>query len=398
MLVQNKRNRKKYQSPRGSVHYRLLTLGATVVSLLFLSGCGLLAGMLPSNEEPTATPTVERVLQPTFTPTPEGAAPAETPVVDAPAVEEPAVEAPADEPADEPEAPADGEENADAEPVTVGDLAGGDDTEADADAGEPAEAPTEAPTEAPQAQLSVTSPSNLRNGPGTQYGLAGAAQVGDTFEVVGKNAAGDWWQICCVNGQQAWIFSQLATVTNGESVAIAQNIPEPPPTAVPAPTTAPAPTDPPPAAEPEPTAPPAEPAPAADPCAGIGGDGCKFKVSAGPQFGDTGGQELKLQLAFIHSGVDGGQAQGSYFVVLEKDGVQLPISDSVRSEALNKRSGPLGEYNYEYSLGASSLPGGTVAGNYTMWVLDGNGERDSQNFSFSVPDGQGLVWLVWDQA
>jgi SH3-like domain-containing protein len=361
----------------------LLWLGA-VFSMAVLSGCGILAGMLPSQEEPAPTPTEVRALVPTFTPTPEGQAAAPAVPTQAPVAQ--VEEAPA-----EPAAEANPETEPDAE-------AGGD--EATAPPQEEAPAPTETPTETPppSPQLVVSSPSNLRSGPGTTYGLVGAASPGDTFDVIGKNPEGDWWQICCVNGQEAWLFGQLGTVQNAEAVAIAQNIPAPPPTQPPAPAPAePAPAEPAPA-EPEPAPAEPEPAPAADPCANIGGDGCKFKVSAGPQFGGNGGQELKLQLAFIHSGVDGGQAQGSYFVVLEKDGVRLPIGDNVRSEALNKRNGPLGEFNYEYSLGVSSLPGNTVAGNYTMWVLDGNGERDSQNFSFSVPEGQGLVWMVWDQA
>ena len=30
-------------------------------------------------------------------------------------------------------------------------------------------------------------------------------------------------------------------------------------------------------------------------------------------------------------------------------------------------------------------------------LLDGNGERDSQTFTFTVPDGQGEVWMQFDQ-
>jgi hypothetical protein len=44
------------------------------------------------------------------------------------------------------------------------------------------------------------------------------------------------------------------------------------------------------------------------------------------------------------------------------------------------------------------LPGGSVAGTYRIWVLDGNGERDSQTFTFTVPEGQGEVWVLFDQA
>jgi hypothetical protein len=200
---------------------------------------------------------------------------------------------------------------------------------------------------------------------------------------------------------------------------------EVPPTAthtpLPSPTEAPtlAPTETPEPPTPEPTAPPptatrrpvaAQPAPrpaqptaappppaAADPCANIGGDGCKWRVTGGPSFGENGGQELKLQFIFLHSG-EGGQLQGDYFVVLEKDGQRLPIGDNVRSVRGSPNQGSLGKYNYEYTLGLDKLPGNTVAGNYTLWVLDGNGERDSRNITFSVPGNSGQIWIQFDQA
>ena len=148
---------------------------------------------------------------------------------------------------------------------------------------------------------------------------------------------------------------------------------------------------------PQPTAPPAPP-PAADPCASIGGDGCKWRVTGGPSFGANGGSEIKLQLLFIHSGIDGGQPQGSYFVVLEKDGQNLKVPDSLRSITGAASSGSLGKFNYEYAIGLDRLPGNNVAGNYTLWVLDGNGERDSRNITFSVPAGQGQIWIKFDQS
>jgi len=237
---------------------------------------------------------------------------------------------------------------------------------------------------------------NARNGPGTDYGLAGSATQGQSFDLIAKNQAGDWWQICCINGQQVWIFGQLARVENAANVPVAAQVPPKP--AAQAPT--PAPTTAPPAAQaPTATPPPAQPpAPVAgDPCAGIGGDGCKFKLRNGPKFAANGGNELKLQFLFIHSGVDGGQPQGSYFVALFKDGAKLPIGDGVRSIAQDKNQGTLGAYNYEYKLPASNIPGGNVAGNYVVYVLDGNGERDSTDFTISVPDGQGEIWIEFDQ-
>ncbi|MCB0116235.1 MAG: SH3 domain-containing protein [Caldilineaceae bacterium] len=326
--------------------WRRVILGiALTAAVTLLSGCGFLSGP----EEPTATPTeVARALVPTWTPTP--LVPTDTPVPPTP------IPVPTDTPVP-------------AEPA----------------------APTDTP--APQkAQLTVTGGDgiNVRQGPGTSYGVVGNVSNGMTFDITGKNPAGDWYQICCVNGEQGWIFGSLTQVTNAELVTVAQNIPAAPPTNTPAPVVvAPPPTDTP--------VPAPQPPPAADPCAGIGGDGCKFRATGGPKFGGNGGTELKLQFFFIHSGVDGGQPQGSYFIWLEKDGQKLPVSDSVRSIALQRSEGALGPYNYEYKIGSSNLPGGTVAGNYVGWVLDGNGERDSQNFSFTVPDGQGEVWLQLDQ-
>jgi hypothetical protein len=213
--------------------------------------------------------------------------------------------------------------------------------------------------------------------------------------------------------------TQMPTFTPAPPTATATEIPPtatPVPTATEAPTLAP--TETPEAPTPEPTAVPptatrrpvaAKPAPkpvqptapppapvASDPCANIGGDGCKWRVTGGPSFGENGGQELKLQFIFLHSG-EGGQTQGSYFVVLEKDGQRLPIGDNVRSVTGAPSQGPLGKYNYEYTLGLDKLSGNNVAGNYTLWVLDGNGERDSRNITFSVPGNSGQVWIQFDQ-
>ncbi len=199
------------------------------------------------------------------------------------------------------------------------------------------------------------------------------------------------------------------------------NTPLPPATDTPAPSPTPVPTDtpvstdtpvpptdtpvPPPAAAtntprprpPAPTNTPVPPPPAADPCASIGGDGCKFKATGGPVIQANGGGELKIQLAFIHSGVDGGQPQGDYRVHLTKDGQAVAGPDNVLSQALVASSGPAGKYNWEFAIPAGQLPGGTVNGAYTMYVLDGNRERDSRDVSFRIGDNQGFVWVQWDQ-
>lgn len=321
--------------------HRLLPLLLTGLLLGLLSACG---GTQPSANAPATT------LPPTWTPTPVQVAaavvstPTPAPVAVAPT--------PVPPPTDTPVPPA---------------------------------APTATPlpptaTPVPQPVVLVTSPkANLRSGPGVAYDRTGTVRAGDKFDILAKNPAGDWWQIQ-VDGQSVWIYGDLVQVSQGDIVQVATNIPPAPvrPTATPVPPTA----------TPVPTAP--------DPCANIGGDGCKFKMRGGPAFAANGGSELKLTLAFVHGGRNN-EAQGSYFVWLEKDGVKLPVSDKVRSWTGTKRQGPNGDYNYEYKIGVNELPGNSVAGNYTIWVLDGNGERDSQTFTFTIPDGQGEVWIKFDQ-
>lgn len=407
---------------RFHINRALLTL--VLLLTVVLAGCSRLLG--PADEEPTTAPVIERALVPTFTATPEGFEPpaTETPVPAALPATEQSTEDVEAESADLNDASSGNNENSTegtADQASESDDASADealpdDTQTD-DAQTDDAQTDDAQTDDAQTDevepdtetsanltpaLTVSQVVNVRGGPGTEYGLVGAANAGQRFDIVGKNPAGDWWQICCVNGQQGWIYAPLATAQNADSVPLALNIPAPPPVQLPAPAAPaePAPAEPAPAesapAEPAPAE--AEPAPpAADPCANIGGDGCKFKVRGGVQTADNGGGELRLMLFFIHSGVDGGQPQGSYFVGLLKDGQAVPVPDSVRSIALEKRDGPLGQFNYEYKVPLSALPGNSVAGNYTMWVIDGEGNRDSQDTSFTVPEGQGDVRVEWDQ-
>ena len=84
---------------------------------------------------------------------------------------------------------------------------------------------------------------------------------------------------------------------------------------------------------------------------------------------------------------------GSYFVELHKDGVHVSaVNDSTRGQN-STHNGPQGnKYNYLKTVPLSQVPGGNVAGNYTIWVKDGTGERDSQNYTFTVSGGNGEVW------
>ncbi len=247
---------------------------------------------------------------------------------------------------------------------------------------------TDTPTAppAPTATATTTKPSvarftvtndvvNVRRGPGTAYTIIGTVNKDAQFDISGKNQAGDWYEFCCVNDQKGWIFGQLVQVDNPRLIALAQNIPAPPP-------------PPPPTNTPVPAAPPPP-----NPCANRN---CLFKLRDGPKFTRNQGRELKLTLGFVHGGHNDEQ-QGSYFVGLRKGGVGVPVSDKTRSERFSVSTGFHGEYNYEYKIGSHQLPGGTVAGAYTIWVIDGNGNPASQDFTFTVLENQGEVWIVFDQ-
>lgn len=153
---------------------RVLKFIVVLLTMLLLAGCGLFGA---SSEPETAPET--RVPVPTFTATVEVAAPTQPP----PAVEQPTATAQPSLPE-----PAAAPTNTEAPPT-----------------------PTAAPatdTPAPKAQVVGDASAGQHGaiGPGTEYGLAGSATQNDRFDVVAKNAAAIWWKVCCVNGQQVWIF------------------------------------------------------------------------------------------------------------------------------------------------------------------------------------------------
>ena len=85
----------------------------------------------------------------------------------------------------------------------------------------PTETPSPTPTatealpsptpEAPQA-LVIVARLNVRAGPGTNYPVLGQVDEGESLSISGRDRSGDWWQVCCVAGEEGWIFSETVTV------------------------------------------------------------------------------------------------------------------------------------------------------------------------------------------
>lgn len=209
-------------------------LATCLFALLLISACSA----------STAQPIPTRAPAPTFTPTIE-----EQPVQVDPALKATAEAAAAELAAQQAAA------QATQPPQAEATAAGGDQP---APAQEQPTPTTEPATNTPapaNPEVLITNGINVRQGPGTNYPVIGAANAGQRFAVTAKNQSGDWWQIN-FNGQTGWVFGQLVTTQNVQAVALAQNIPAPPP-----PTNTPVP--PPPANTPAPVAqaPTAAPAP-----------------------------------------------------------------------------------------------------------------------------------------
>lgn len=79
---------------------------------------------------------------------------------------------------------------------------------------------------------------NLRGGPGVNYPVVAQAPQGMALTIIGRNGAGDWWQVCCVNNAAGWVYGNLLVIEGSAAgvpvlteapVVAAQAAPPPPP-------------------------------------------------------------------------------------------------------------------------------------------------------------------------
>lgn len=194
----------------------------------------------------------------------------------------------------------------------------------------------------------INQPINVRNGPGTNYSIIGAAQQGVQFEIKGKDPTGTWWQVD-YDGQNGWLFGQLVTAKNTSAVAIAQNIPTPlPPTATPIP---------------QPTQPPGQPTQPPAPST-------KYK------FNIVVISKCKRQSAgnwFEGTTYVGGQPANGYKVVFSDAPDAVPITTPVISGPHPGYPGWEPGY-YRHIINAAS----PKAADWYVWIVDDNGVRISE--------------------
>jgi hypothetical protein len=234
---------------------------------------------------------------------------------------------------------------------------------------------TPVPTEIPPSPTPEPAPSftadqgvNVRSGPGTNYPKLGSLDASQSFEILGKNAAGDWLEFV-YDGDAAWVSADMVTVSGDlETVEVAQNVPPPPVAVAPRPQ----PTSPPP--PPQPTSPPAPPP-----------SQYEFSrasvVACDPQAGGTW---------FDGTVLKGGQPVDGERVVWSGSGPDAAWS----SEPVI--TGPHEGYpgwnrGYFSHIIAPAYP--PRAGDWWVWVVDSSGKRKSEIVRWhsdgEVPEGTG---------
>jgi hypothetical protein len=97
--------------------------------------------------------------------------------------------------------------------------------------GPPTATPLPSATPLPPVSVQIAKESaNARQGPSQAYPVIARLNLGTEITVVGRNRAGDWWKVCCVDGADVWISDSVVNV-NGPLWAVQEvtNIPPPPP-------------------------------------------------------------------------------------------------------------------------------------------------------------------------
>lgn len=159
----------------------------------------------------------------------------------------------------------------------------------------------------PSIQVTVAR-ANVRSGPGTNYNVVATAARGDTFPIVGINAAKSWYQIALADSQTGWIAGSIVTVTGSlDGIAVADGAsPAAAPTAAP-------------------TAPPsAEPAGGAGVVVTIGRPRVNLRGGPGTSYAVVGGASQGEQFA-----VTGRNGAGDWYQIQRADGSSAWVSASI---------------------------------------------------------------------
>ncbi len=254
--------------------------------------------------------------------------------------------------------------------------------------------PTPPPTPTPTATPFIVVANglvSLRSGPGVEYPLI--AQLGPRIPIaiIGQNPEGTWYQLCCVNGNPAWVTVAHVEVNNDPSGAPLQlGDPVPPPTPTPPFTETPTLT-------PTPTA-----------------TLLPFERRGDPQFFATTNEFLSIWVKLYVGNDD--PAEGYFLRVLFSDVERAATNTSglpVSQGEFSTVGGPGSSFanlkfnlKYEYmppdpkTIGSSETRAQLLGtGTWKMWIVDGAGNQLSEIIEFMTQPGNPNreVYMAWER-
>lgn len=189
---------------------------------------------------------------------------------------------------------------------------------------------------------------NLRSGPGLDFEVIAMVERGAEYDITGISPDGEWWQICCVEGVQAWVTSEFVdTLGMIDSVPVvggtigsagqAQATTAPDPVAA------------------SPTAAPPTAAPSAI-----------FNLEAQEQFPETGLVRIFL---YVYSG---NSALEGYSLRVTKDGTELPVQGSSFG-GQPAFTWPFQDPRQRFQNFKVEFPGTDPAGTWQVQLIDSTG-------------------------
>ncbi|MCS6828396.1 MAG: SH3 domain-containing protein [Caldilinea sp.] len=242
--------------------------------------------------------------------------------------------------------------------------------------GQPAQAPV--PGVEAQTVLGVLNDDlvNIRRGPGLQYPPIRLGMRGDQFTITGRSADDEWWRICCVEEQPAWVYQSFVDVdgpVDAVPVVDADDNTGGPMVIAPTPTPPPAPQPPP---QSVPTAPPQESsteALPAEPTAPL----FPFALVAQEQFPES--NPLVRIFLYVY---EGDRALPGYSLRVSKDGVDLSVS-ALSSDAAGL-TWPITSPRQRFQNMKVEFPEANPAGVWVVQLVDGGGAAVGPAATFTL--------------
>jgi uncharacterized protein YgiM (DUF1202 family) len=185
---------------------------------------------------------------------------------------------------------------------------------------------------------------NARSGPNATADLIAIVEGGETFDVLAANDARDWYQVCCVEGQEAWLAAEYVTIQGpAGSVPIFGQEP----------------------AQPQEVA-------AVDPAS------FTFDLTEQEQFAETTGVRI-----YLFATDDGARALEGYSALVTKDGQKKTV-DEVSFGGQPGFTWPFQDARQRAQNWKVEFPGEAPAGVWVVQIIDGDGKPVGPAATFTL--------------